>query len=322
MRNNGNGKVTLTYSAMQTFLTCPRKYLWRYVEEVEPVEKPESLVLGSAVHRWLEYFYSQVPVDREMLLTEELSSKARGILNGVINNYHQVYQDDFEKFEVIGVERMLSGQIVNPVTNRSSANFVFGGKLDTLVRLKVDISEIPSGSLAIMETKTAARVDGLFWNRISMDPQVALYSHYVSEEIGEPVVGVILNIIQKPSLRRRKAETEEEFMDRIREKMSDPEMYHRRVIPVSDLDAAELLNDLWNTKNFINLAREQNAYPKCSSACTMFNSQCDYLPLCASKDPEEVIRDGGLYQKRVANVELVEADAQFKEAEQNVAVPF
>jgi hypothetical protein len=110
MNGNGNGKVVLTYSAMQAFLTCPRKYFWRYVAEVEPVEKSESLVLGSAVHRYLEFFYSQVPVDRELLLTEGLSPKARGILNGVINNYGRVYPDDINQFEVLGVEHVLSGQ--------------------------------------------------------------------------------------------------------------------------------------------------------------------------------------------------------------------
>lgn len=44
--------------------------------------------------------------------------------------------------------------------------------------------------------------------------------------------------------------------------------------------------------------------------------------MCVAKDPEKVIRDSGLYQKRVANAELVEADAVFKEQERNVAVPF
>ena len=34
--NRQNGRITLTYSAMQAFLTCPRKYYWRYVQEVEP----------------------------------------------------------------------------------------------------------------------------------------------------------------------------------------------------------------------------------------------------------------------------------------------
>lgn len=157
-----NGKLTLTYSGMQAFLTCPRKYYWRYVEELEPMEKSEALVLGSAVHRWLEYFYSQIPADGETFLNEVVSPKARGILQGVIDNYGEIYQDDFSQFDVLGVERILSGQIINPETHQSSANFEFGGKLDTLVRLQAQVDQIPAGALAIMETKTAARVDGLF----------------------------------------------------------------------------------------------------------------------------------------------------------------
>src|SRR4030042_2500021 len=131
-------------------------------------------------------------------MTEDLSPKARGILSGVMAKYSHVYADDFEQFEVLGVERVLSGKIVNPVTHRSSANFEFGGKLDTLVRLRAKMAHIPKNALAIMETKTASRVDELFWSRISMDPQVALYAHYLSEELGEPIASVIFNVIQKP----------------------------------------------------------------------------------------------------------------------------
>jgi hypothetical protein len=319
---NGNGKVVLTYSALQSFLTCPRKYFWRYIQEVEPVEKSDALLLGSAVHRYLEYFYSQVPVDRETLLTEGLSPKTRGILNGVINNYGRIYSDDFNCYEVLSVERVLSGNIINPVTQRSSANFEFGGKLDTLVRLRVGMDDIPTGSLAIMETKTAARVDDLFWSRISLDPQTALYTHYLQEELGEEIAGVIFNVIAKPFFRQRKDETEEEFGNRISEKMADPEMYHRRTIAVQDLNAEEVLSDLWNAKSFIHLARENSAYPKSSSACTLYNSTCDYMALCSSKDPDAVIKESGLYQKREANVELVEAETEFVERERNVAVPF
>ncbi len=319
---NRNGKQVLTYSAMQSFLTCPRKYFWRYVEEIEPVEKSEPLILGSAVHRWLEYFYTQVPVEKSTFLNEVVSPKARGILQGVIDNYSRIYQDDFDQFDVLGVERVLSGKIINPETHRSSANFRFGGKLDTLVRLKVEIENIPTGSLAIMETKTAARVDDLFWSRIAMDPQVQLYAHFLSEELGEPIAGVIFNVIEKPSLRQKKAESEEEFTNRICEKMSDPAMYHRRTIAVSDLDSAELLNDLWNTKSFIHLAKENNAFPKSSNACTLYNSTCDYMPLCSAKDPDAVIKESGLYQKREANIELVETETAFREQERNVAVPF
>jgi hypothetical protein len=292
------------------------------VQEVEPVEKSEALILGSAVHRYLEYFYSQVPIDRDILLTADLSPKGRGILLGVIDNYGRIYNDDFSQFEVLGVERVLSGRIVNLQTQRASANFEFGGKLDTLVRLKVEMNNIPMGSLAIIETKTAARVDDLYWSRISMDPQTSLYAHYLQEELGEPVAGVIFNVIQKPGLRRRKAESEKEFENRVREKMSDPELYHRRVIPVSEMDSVELLSDLWNTKSYIHLARENDAFPKSSSSCTRFNTQCDYLALCAAKDPETVIKESGFYQKRQANVELVEAETEFKERERNVSVPF
>ena len=38
-------KPALTYSAMNTFHNCPRKYKHRYIDHLKPKEKPESLAL-------------------------------------------------------------------------------------------------------------------------------------------------------------------------------------------------------------------------------------------------------------------------------------
>ena len=47
-------KDVLTYTAMNTFRNCPRKYKHRYVDHLQPKEKLESLTLGQVIHEALE----------------------------------------------------------------------------------------------------------------------------------------------------------------------------------------------------------------------------------------------------------------------------
>ena len=57
----GNGKTILTNSAINAFKSCARKYYWRYIREIEALERPEALLLGTAIHGFLESHYRQLP---------------------------------------------------------------------------------------------------------------------------------------------------------------------------------------------------------------------------------------------------------------------
>ena len=50
----------LTYSALNCFRNCPRKYKHRYVDSLRPVERPDTLSFGSVIHEALELWYGSV----------------------------------------------------------------------------------------------------------------------------------------------------------------------------------------------------------------------------------------------------------------------
>ena len=50
-------KSVLTYSALNTFRNCPRKYKHRYVDSLRPRERPEALSFGSVIHGAIELWY-------------------------------------------------------------------------------------------------------------------------------------------------------------------------------------------------------------------------------------------------------------------------
>ena len=64
----GSSKSVLTYSALNTFRNCPRKYKHRYVDSLRPRERPEALSFGSIIHGAIELWY-QSPADDDRLWT-------------------------------------------------------------------------------------------------------------------------------------------------------------------------------------------------------------------------------------------------------------
>ena len=53
-------KLVLTYSALNTFRNCPRKYKHRYLDNLRPRERAEALSFGGIVHSAIELWYRSV----------------------------------------------------------------------------------------------------------------------------------------------------------------------------------------------------------------------------------------------------------------------
>ena len=206
-------RSVLTYSALNTFRNCPRKYKLRYLDHLRPQAQPDSLAFGSVIHEALERWY-RLPADshRPLAILDFLDAtypnrqaneheKARWHLaRAMMTGYARRYA--CEPFDVLEIEKTFEGQIRNPDTGRQSQTFTMAGKVDGIVRL--------DGEVYLAEHKTASSLTGDYLDRLWTDTQIALYSFYL-RELGYPVVGVIYNILLKARLQQRVGETEAEF---------------------------------------------------------------------------------------------------------------
>jgi hypothetical protein len=293
-------KVILTNSAISAFKACPRKYYWRYVREVEAIERPEALLLGTAIHGFLESHYRQLPFEPPT----DLTPKSRAILRGVIEGYSVRYMDDCDLFDAVALEQVISGEILNPETGRPAREFAYGGKIDGLIILKKEMESFKAGDLLLMEHKSASRVDDAYFERLQLDSQLLLYSLFLSRQLEVPIAGVLFNVILKPSLRQKKSENEAEYHQRLRLEMDWPEQYHRRYLRFPEIRLQEIQKELWDAKNIISKARQAGVFTMNSSACFDYHRKCDYWPLCSSQDPETVIQESGQFRHQEAHCEL------------------
>jgi RecB family exonuclease len=306
-------KAVLTFSAINTFRNCPRKYKHRYLDHLQPHERPESLSFGSVIHaaleRWygltgdanrlwtvLEFIDAQFPQREHDAVQKQRWHLARAMFVGYAQRYPT------EDFAVVDVEKTFTGEIRNPDTGRTSQTFVMAGKADGIVRL--------DGELYLLEHKTAGSLDANYLDKLWTDTQIALYCFYLRQN-GYPIVGVLYNVLLKTRLRqhagetqeeyearraelaaknksgrstaqRKLPETDEEFQGRLAEWYAKPEAFHRERIYLSEDRLAMLQDEVWEvTQQYLD-ARRRGKWLLNTSNCFAYERPCEYLPYCQS----------------------------------------
>jgi len=174
-------KSVLTYSALNTFRNCPRKYKLRYVDNLRRPEDPEALAFGTVIHEALRLWYTLPANGHRLLAVLDFLDKqfpasdadsrqkaqwqlARAMMLGYAARYAE------EEFEVLHVEKEFEGEIRNPDTGRLSQTFTIAGKVDGIVRT--------ADELYLIEHKTASSLTADYLDRLWTDTQIALYCHH------------------------------------------------------------------------------------------------------------------------------------------------
>ncbi len=332
-------KTLLTYSALNTFRNCPRKYKNRYLDNLRPRERAEALSFGSVIHTAIELWYRSS--NTESRLHDVLGYIDDAFENRVVDSNLMVqwhlatamirgYAERYaiEDFEVVEVEKEFVGEIRNPDTGRQSQTFRIAGKVDGIVRCH--------DGLYLLEHKTASTVDASYLDKLWTDTQIALYCYYL-RELGYPIVGVIYNVLLKSRLKQGKGETQEEyevrhaelaaknksgkstakrqmpetddeFQTRLTEWYSRPEAFHREFIYLSEDRLAMLQDEVWEiTQQYLD-ARRRGKWLLNTSNCFSYQRPCEYLAYCQSGFNPNVADN--LYEIALPNEELSRVDSE------------
>ncbi len=329
-------KSILTFSALNCFRNCPRRYKLRYIDLLRRPEQPENLSFGTVIHAAVEMWYT-LPVDNHRLLTildfidsrysnrgiDAKEKAAWHLARAMIIGYAERYVR--EEFGVVHVEKEFEAEIRNPETGRPSQTFTIAGKVDGIVRIEDE--------LYLLEHKTASTLTSDYLDRLWTDTQIALYCFYLRQQ-GFPIVGVIYNVLLKARLQQRAGETDEEFearrtalaaknksgkstakrqepesdeefSARLHEWYARPEAFHRERIYLSEDRLAMLQDEVWEiTQQYLD-ARGRGKWLMNTSNCFSFQRPCEYLPYCQSGFNPNV-RDN-LFQVVPAHEELATA---------------
>lgn len=341
-REETREKLLLTYSALNTFRNCPRRYKHRYEDGLRVRERAEALSFGGVIHEAIERWYRSAnePNRLQALLSfiddqfperfgDSLQSATWHLAVAMLSGYAARYGT--EDFEIVEVEKEFVGEIRNPATGRQSQTFRIAGKVDGIVRCH--------DGMYLLEHKTASSIDASYLDKLWTDTQIALYCHYL-RELGYPIVGVIYNVLLKSRLkqsqgetqnefevrhaelaaknksgkssaRRQMPESDESFQSRLAEWYSRPEAFHREFIYLSEDRLAMLQDEVWEiTQQYLD-ARRRDKWLLNTSNCFSFQRPCEYLPFCQSGFNPNVADN--LYEIAMPHEELtlVSSDAAF-----------
>jgi putative RecB family exonuclease len=172
------GPIThLSYSQISTYLTCPLRYKFHYVDLIPPAFTTAALVFGSSVHQAVAAHYESrligdpIRPDQMVDVYRETWQSAEGIryFNGdneesLLQKARQLIEVFHEQVDpevtIVGVEEFFEVQIAKEVPP-------FHGYIDL-------IEESPDGRITVADLKTASKK--LTGNSVHSNPQLTAYS--------------------------------------------------------------------------------------------------------------------------------------------------
>jgi len=164
MKERSPEKPHLSYSQIYTYLSCPLKYRFHYIDRIEPPFVSAALAFGSCIHEAVGSFY-QSCLEGDPLTPSQLvdiysqvwssQSKERAIrffngdsddklatkAKGMLHVFHEAFDPDAQS--IIGIEEPFEINL--------------GKRMPPLVGWIDAIESAPDGTVSIVDLKTAAR---------------------------------------------------------------------------------------------------------------------------------------------------------------------
>lgn len=241
-------------SRLKLFKACRRAYYFKYVEDLEPVEKSEALEIGTNYHELLEKLYK----DGDLLDTEEDNSKELAM---AVAYWKYIYP----KFKVTAVEEWKS---------KNCGSHMMIGRVDGIAE---------DGSLVEHKT-TSMNIEEYAYN-LQWDEQMLVYMWLTGTN------HIFYTICRKPTIRQKKDESDEEFFQRMVEWYDTDTNEKIRVVYFerSQKEINECMDGLVTTMNDIcNLnGEDESAWYKNTCYCNYWGRRCEYANICLDYDPNK-----------------------------------
>ena len=313
---------------------CRRRHYLRYVLGYRPVETAEELRFGTLLHAGLEAWWRaaqrEAPLDdwlaeaQGAVAARPAEALDRAKLQVLLTGYHLRWGPECaERYEVLGVEQVFRGPLINPRTGKASKRWELAGKLDALVRDRRD------RRILVVEHKSSSEdisPGSDYWRRLRLDGQVSTYfegarllGHQVDaclydvvgklqqRELAVPVVDELGNKVvldargervrtaqgkwrqtgdaQLGYVLQTRPETEEELLQRLAGVVAEaPERYFARGEVVRlEADLVEGMTDTWQLAQSLRDELLEGRRPRTPEACIQPGRVCPYFSVCAGE---------------------------------------
>lgn len=275
------GEISIDWTMLSTFLSCEKKFYWRFVRDLVPNRTALPLMLGAAIHKGLETYYTSdhdavkamcaICTEGKALglpetieeAKEEDDSKGRSIQLGcwIMSDYADYYGKDV--FEVIETE---IGIVIVLIPNK----LTYVGRVDAIARML--------GRVYVLEHKTTSSLGYNFFDKFKLSYQASGYILGVKTTSSYDVAGAIINGLATsgvitPAANVKNMSKEEALGKR----------FGRAITNRSDQELNRDLQCIKDSAQRILRRVEHGDYLMNPNACTMYRL-CEYHQLCTTMD--------------------------------------
>lgn len=243
--------MEFSISQIKNFKTCRRSYFFRYVEQLEPIQKAEALQVGGNYHELIEWLYTHDTLDG----VEEDNSKELAMACAY---WKYIYPQLKLKFTEVEFE-----------TSLRDGNILIG---------RVD--GIAEDGCLVEHKTTSMDIGAPYEYNLMWDEQLLAYM------LAYGVNRMYYTVCKKPTIRQKKNETDEEFFNRMVEWYDEDTDSKIRVFEVerTDEEIRRFEDELHNICEEI--AKSKNYYRNCQW-CNVWNRRCEYSSICLDYDPKQ-----------------------------------
>lgn len=243
--------MRLSVSRIKAFKACRRLYELKYVENMQPIQKPEALEVGKNYHALLEELNKTGSLDE----IEQDFSKERAMAEA-----YKKYI--YPKFHVTDVEKWLEYDLGN------------GDRL-------VGIADAIADDGHIVEHKTTgSEITEQYEYNLLWDEQILAYMFLTDRR------KVWYTICRKPTIRRRQDETELQFYQRMIEWYDSDTDSKIRLLEIerTDDEVAQFEDELMAMAEEM---RHAGHFYRNTCHCNAWGRRCEYSSICLNYDPNQ-----------------------------------
>lgn len=278
-----------SFSRLQAFVTCSRKFRYKYIDGFDIAYEGAPLPVGKATHTGIDSLYLGATIEDALARAKEAFWAEIG---GV---YEQL--DPKEKQKLDGGWKQVEGMLVHYPYKDTSAletseeTFVMDMGRGRHLKSILDRRMKSNGDVWVHDTKTSGYQLDKILKIHRLRKQFPLYKLIADAEYGVDHIGVMLDLIYKPQVYWKKTG---EFSS-----MREP-AYHREPLHISDA----MVEDAKVWFHYIADQIEKNEdehgpWLQNTEACLAYNRTCPYFECCRMPTRAVQLMSGdGRFKKR------------------------
>lgn len=288
--------TSFSVSRMREFLSCEKRYEYKYVMNLAPRTYARALEFGNMGHKFLELYYEHIrqgntPETYDFDGVEKLIRTERGeedfdafskqafetdmyALKGMIPSYINYYKEDTKKFEVLLTELMMKDDIIYE-------GITFKGKPDLVV------AERSTGYVWVVDHKFLAQVTQGLIRKLPLDYQVHAYLKMMEvylKTLNRPELklrGVIYNIVKKSGKRVKKDQSISDYQQELFADYTEKpqEYFFREYVIVTPYQTRNFKDFVLQMAKDMNRKHALGGFKQNVYACDNYG-ECPYMELC------------------------------------------